>query len=147
VSADVRILVARRPEIVFDYFADLRNEPQYNRQVRGIKKTSPGPITRGSTFEGIHRGFGRVTWRLSEYERPTLIVIEGRIGSGLYRWVCTFAAISEGTCMVGRMEWQPLRSWRIFHLLLAAILGWNARRTFRRMAEVLEANDVSSASP
>jgi hypothetical protein len=68
VTARVRIFIACMPEVVFDYFADLRNEPQYNRQVSGITKTSPGPLGLGTTFQGSHRGFGRVTWRLSEYD-------------------------------------------------------------------------------
>src|SRR6185503_12807423 len=62
VTAQVRTFIARRPDVVFDYFADLRNEPQYNRQGREITKTSPGPIARGTRFEGAHSGLGRVTW-------------------------------------------------------------------------------------
>ena len=38
----------------------------------------------------------------------------------------------------GRMEWQPPARWRVFRPLLAPILAWNARRSFRRMAQVLQ---------
>ena len=75
VTAHVRVFVARDPEVVFDYFADLRNEPQYNAQVSEITKSSPGPIGQDTTFEGVHSGFGRVTWRLSEFTRPRHVVI------------------------------------------------------------------------
>jgi hypothetical protein len=61
ITIQVRVYVARTPEVVFDYFADLRNEPQYNGQVRDIVKTSPDPIAKDTTFEGWHRGIGRVT--------------------------------------------------------------------------------------
>lgn len=38
VTAQVRIFVPREPKVGFDFFADLRNEPQYNQQVSGIRK-------------------------------------------------------------------------------------------------------------
>ena len=52
VTAGVRVFVHREPEVVFDYFADLRNEPTYNGQVSAIRKTSDGPIGLNTTFEG-----------------------------------------------------------------------------------------------
>ncbi len=138
VTARVHVFVPREPSLVFDFFADLRNEPQYNGQVSGIRKTSPGPIDRDTTFAGQHRGLGPVTWRLSEYERPNHVVVEGGVGEGAYRWRGDFEATAGGTWMTGRMEWQPPARWRIFRPLLAPILAWNARRSFRRMARVLQ---------
>jgi hypothetical protein len=138
VTAEVRVFVAREARTVFDFFADLRNEPQYNGQVAGIVKTSPGPIGPNTAFEGSHRGLGRVTWRLSEYERPRHVVIEGLVGQGVYRWTSDFEAGEGGTWMTGRMEWQPPARWRPLRRLLAAILKWNARRSFRRFAQVLQ---------
>jgi hypothetical protein len=137
VTAQVRTFIARPPEVVFDYFADPRSEPQYNRQVGAITKTSPGLVAQGTTFEGEHRGLGRVTWRLSEYDRPKHVMIEGQVGQGAYRWASDFEAADGGTWMTGRMEWEPPPRWRPFRPLLGAILSWNARRSFRRMAEVL----------
>lgn len=138
VTAQVRILIPREREVVFDYFADLRNEPQYNRQVSGIHKTSPGPIGPNTTFEGSHLGLGRVTWRLSEYERPKHVVIEGGVGQGAYRWTSDFEPAEGGTWMTGTMEWQPPPRWRPFRRVLGVILHLNARRSFRRMAKVLQ---------
>jgi hypothetical protein len=51
VTARVRTFIAREPETVFDYFADLRNEPNYNGQVSAIRKSSPGPIGNNTVFE------------------------------------------------------------------------------------------------
>jgi hypothetical protein len=118
VTGQVRIFIARMPEVAFDYFADLRNEPEYNRQVSGITKTSPGPVGQDTRFEGSHRGFGRATWRLSEYQRPEHVVIEGNVGQGAYRWTSDFEAAEGGTWMTGRMQWLPPRRWRPFRGLL-----------------------------
>jgi hypothetical protein len=137
IVALVQVFIARKPGAVFDYFSDLRNEPQYNSDVREIMKTSPGGIGQGTTFEGLHRGFGSVTWRLSEYRRPAHVVIEGRIGRGAYRWESDFEEARGGTRMAGRMEWQPPARWRPFRFLLGPFLRWNARRSFRRLANVL----------
>jgi len=138
VTAEVRVFIARQPDRAFDFLADLRNEPQYNGQVAGIRKTSPGPIGPNTTFEGAHRGFGRVTWRLSEYERPKHLIVEGVVGQGVYRWTSDFEAAEGGTSMTGRMEWQPPARWQPLRPLLRAILEWNAQRSFRRFAQVLE---------
>jgi len=140
VATRVRIFIPREPGRVFDYLADLRNEPNYNRQVSGICKTSPGPIGQDTTFEGSHRGFGRVTWRLSEYDRPKHVAIEGGVGQGAYRWISDFEPAGGGTWMTGTMEWQPTPRWRPFRWLLGVILHMNARRSFRRMARVLQAD-------
>jgi len=80
VTARVRVFIPRQREEVFDYFTDLRNEPQYNRQVSRIRKTSPGPIGVDTTFEGSHMGLGRVSWRLAEFKRPEHVLIEGGVG-------------------------------------------------------------------
>jgi hypothetical protein len=145
VVATVRVFIRRPAETVFDYFADLRNEPQYNPEVSRIAKTSPGPIRRHTTFEGSHLGLGRVTWRLAEYERPRHLAIDGRVGTGTYRWTSDFEPAAGGTSMIGRMEWNVPRSWRLLRPLLAAALGWNARRSFRRMAQIVE--DRTPAPP
>ena len=147
VTATVEVFIRREPEAVFDYVADLRNEPQYNGQVSAITKTSEGPIGQGATFEGMHTGFGPVSWRLSEYDRPVHVAIEGRVGKGTYRWLSEFESTAGGTAMRGRMEWLPPDRWRPFRPLLGAILGWNARRSFRRMAEVLEHGTAAVQSP
>lgn len=138
VTARVRIFIPREQEVVFDYFADLRNEPRYNRQVSGIRKTSPGLIGQDTTFEGSHLGLGRVSWRLSGYERPARVVVEGVVGQGAYRWTGDFEPAEGGTWMTGRMEWQPPPRWRPFRRLLGTILNLNARRSFRRMAQVIQ---------
>jgi len=45
--------------------------------------------------------------------------------------------------MTGTMEWQPPSGWRPFRRVLGAVLYLNARRSFRRMAEVLVRNAQS----
>ena len=146
VTARVRVFVPRSPEAVFDFFADLRNEPQYNGQVADITKASPGPVGAGTTFEGSHVGLGRVSWRLSEYERPCHVVIEGGVGQGAYRWTSDLTPAAGGTWFSGTMEWRPPRPWRWLRPVLELVLRINARRAFARMATVM-ARDSGESGP
>ena len=65
ITAQVDVFIPRPPEAVFEYFADLRHEPEYNPEVRDIRKTTEGPLARGTRFEGQHDGLGPVSWESS----------------------------------------------------------------------------------
>lgn len=149
VTAHVRLFIARDPADVFSYFADLRNEPLYNPQVHDVLQTSPGPIGLNTRFTGIHRGIGPVTWRLAEYDPPRHVVIDGSVGRGRYRWIGDLEAAPHGTVFDGRMQWEPPRWMRPFRRLLELLLGWSARRSFRRFASALSrrAEPTAAGSP
>ena len=75
-------LVINRPiDEVFDFVADERNEPRYNRHIRRAEKLSPGPIGRGTRFraEAVTRGrIVGITIEYMSYERPR------RLGSSIH---------------------------------------------------------------
>ena len=131
IVAEHETRVAAEPEAVFDYFADLRNEPEWNNgHVREVRMTSPPPIAQGSTFEGKHPGFGSATWTLVEYDRPRHVVIEGLAGKAPYRYVGDLQKIDGGTLFRGRVEWDPQGLWRGLGPLLQPLLRLTARRSF-----------------
>ena len=139
VEAEHETRIARSPETVFDFFADLRNQPQWNHgHVRDVKMTSAPPIGRGTTFEGKHPGFGSATWRLVEYDRPWHLVIEGFAGTAPYRYVGDFEAVAGGTVFRGRVKWEPRGIWRALGPLLHPLLGYRARRSFENLRLALE---------
>lgn len=138
ISTTVRLHIARSPEDAFTFFTDLRNEPTYNPEVRNVRKTSPGPIGAGTTFEGDHVGFGRVSWRLREFEPPRHVLIEGEVGGSPYRWIGDFSASGNGTEMLGSMQWHPRGVWRVIAPLARVLLAINARLAFRRFKFALE---------
>jgi hypothetical protein len=139
VSVATEVVIARAPEIVFAYFADLRNEPQWNHgHVRNVTKTSPGPIGLGTTFEGDHPGFGKATWRLREHDAPKHILIEGEVGGAPYRYIGDLERIEGGTLLRGRIEWEPRGLWRALGPLLPAVLRIQARRSFGNLRTAIE---------
>lgn len=139
ISTQVKVFISRPREAVFAYFADLRHEPEYNAKVRDVRRTTDEPLARGTRFEGVHDGIGKVSWTLVEFEAPRHLVIEGQVGSGLYRWVSDFevATDGEGTTVHGRMEWRPGGVVSLLGPLLQPLLTYEARRSFRRLAAAL----------
>jgi len=139
VEAEHETRIARSPEAVFDFFADLRNEPKWNHgQVRDVRMTSAPPIGQGTTFEGRHPGFGTATWRLVQYERPRRLAIEGFVGKSPYRYVGDFESVDGGTLFRGRVEWDPRGIWRALGPLLHPLLRFRARRSFDNLRVALE---------
>jgi len=62
IVAEAEVLIECMPDSVFAYFADLRNEPEWNQgHVEAVVMTSPEPIGPGTTFEGRHSAFGKAT--------------------------------------------------------------------------------------
>jgi hypothetical protein len=127
------------PEVVFDYFAYLRNELQYNGQVSAIRKTSGGPTGQNTTFEGSHRGFGSVSWRLSEFERPKHVVVEGRIGRPGRASLDQRLRARTGRHVDGRQDGMPA-AFSVAGLPTGARSHprLKRRRTFGRMANVFQ---------
>ncbi|MDP1920421.1 MAG: SRPBCC family protein [Myxococcales bacterium] len=139
ISTQVEVFIPRPPHAVFEYFADLRHEPEYNARVHDVRKTTDGPLTCGTRFEGLHDGIGTVSWTLVEFDAPRHLAIEGHVGAGVYRWVSDFevAVVGEGTTVHGRLEWQPGGALSLLGPLLQPLLGFEARRSFRRLAAAL----------
>jgi hypothetical protein len=139
VRAQCDIAIHRPPEQVFRYFADLRNEPKWNRgHVRDVVMTTPEPIGPGTAFEGFHPGFGRATWRIVQFDPPSRIAIEGEVGSGTYRYHGQLSPQNSGTRFQGRVEWQPAGPIRILGPMLALLLRFQARRSFGNLRAELE---------
>lgn len=138
VSAVADVEINREPEVVFGYFADLRNEPEWNRgHVRNVTMTSPGPVGLGSTFEGDHFALGKATWRLTEYDWPRHLVVEGRVGSGTYRYAGDLLRQDGATIFRGHIEWEPQGLWRMLGPVLHVLLSIQTKRSFRRLRERL----------
>ena len=68
--------IARAPEEVFDYLADLRNEPQWNPDAADVVLAGGAEIGRGTTFELTHRSLGRHVSTIARYERPRALAFD-----------------------------------------------------------------------
>jgi uncharacterized protein YndB with AHSA1/START domain len=108
------IVIARPVEEVFDFVADERNEPRFNRQMSSAVLLTPEPIGSGSRFHVELRMMRRtvdMTVEFTEFERPKLLGLTSRSalrGGGramLTSGTLMFEPVPQGT----RMHW----SWQV----------------------------------
>ena len=64
------VLIARPPEVVFDYLADLRHELEWNPQCRSMEKISDGPIGLGTRFLAKWKQSPLIEVECTAYDRP-----------------------------------------------------------------------------
>jgi hypothetical protein len=115
----------RRPvEEVFDFVADERNEPRFNRRMRRAELVSEGPIGLGTCFVAEMSKKGRpfeMLIEFTDYDRPR------RIGSVTHMsWMDTSGAVSfdtvpEGTRMCWSWDLQPKGVLKLLTPILAEI--------------------------
>jgi carbon monoxide dehydrogenase subunit G len=71
IEASSEEVVDLPPADVFDFVADVGNEPAWNPDLLSVQETSAGPVGLGSTRSGQYRHIGTVRTTVMEYERPT----------------------------------------------------------------------------
>lgn len=70
--------VHRPVEEVFDYVADLSNEPEWNPDASKVVRKTDGPIGVGTTWEEDFARVGHYVTRIDRYERPTSVSFDAR---------------------------------------------------------------------
>ncbi|HET7661167.1 MAG TPA: SRPBCC family protein [Oryzihumus sp.] len=120
--------VIRRPvDEVFDYVADERHEPAYNRRMVRAAKLTDGPVGAGTRFEAQMatrpRPMHMVT-ELTGFERPHRLELRTTSGFAEVRGAMTFDAVDGGTRMRWSWELRPHGALR----LAGPVLGWVGRR-------------------
>jgi len=71
IEAQWKVTVQRPAEEVFDFVADLHNEPQFNPDASNIVQKSDGAIGLGTVFEEDFKRLARYVTKIDVYRRPT----------------------------------------------------------------------------
>jgi hypothetical protein len=111
-----------RPEEVFDLLADVRNEPDWQPDVKSVRKLSDGEVGLGTEFEGAYRGFGTLHIRLAEYERPTRLRYDCHGPRASMDVSFDFAPASDGTDATGDIAMTLKGPWKVLTPMLAVML-------------------------
>lgn len=121
------IIIKRSTEEVFDFVADERNEPLYNREMVRSELISEEPIGRDSRFWAELSMRGRpveMTIKFTTFDRPRLLGSSSQLSNMRIEGVLTFESVPEGT----RMHW----SWNLhpkgFLKLMEPMIAWTGRR-------------------
>ncbi len=73
-----QIRIARPAEEVFDFVADLRNEPQFNPDASNVQQQTPGPIGLGTVYTEDFRRIGCYETTIDRHERPSELGFDAR---------------------------------------------------------------------
>ena len=126
------VLIRRPVEEVFDFVADERTEPTYNRNMVASEKLTEGPIGVGTRFRATVRA-GRRPLRMdveyTGFTRPHLIASTTRMTTADFSGTLTFTPTPAGT----RLRWSWDARPKGVARLLAPVLVWIGARQERRM--------------
>ena len=104
-SASVRI--ERPAEVVWDYFTDVGNDPDWNPSAIRARKTSDGPLRVGSTFHVVRKMSGPMDLTYLEYNRPLKWALRGT-GRGMsFTYSADLTPSGGGTELTSRMDLEP----------------------------------------
>jgi uncharacterized protein YndB with AHSA1/START domain len=100
IRIDREIVVARPPDVVFDYLADVARFPQWQPAIERAEQITPGPLAVGTQLRLVVRGPTGPTEVLGEIvaiDRPSLIAIRTLSGPAAVEARCTLAGEGDGT--------------------------------------------------
>lgn len=140
---DVRgeIEIERPTDIVFDTVADERNEPRYNPRLSGVKKTSPGPVGVGTTFQAQTTSLGRsvpMTTAFTDVQRPRRLASATHTQDMDIDGVMTFDPTPRGTRMTWAWDVHPRGLAAAFRPVVVAVGRRQERAVWGRLKRYLE---------
>lgn len=125
-----QVVVGRPVEVVFDYVADQRNEPQYNPHMVRSEKATAGPIGPGTVFRSAVAAMGRTAEMRVEYtgyQRPALLASTATMRQADFTATLTFEPVRGGTRMCWSETVRPKGGFR----LVTPLFIWLGRRQER----------------
>jgi carbon monoxide dehydrogenase subunit G len=104
-TASVRI--ERPAEVVWDYFTDVSNDPEWNPSAIKARRTSDGPLGVGSTFHVLRKMSGPMDLEYTEYSRPLRWSLRG-VGRGVsFTYAADLKPSGAGTELTSQMTLEP----------------------------------------
>jgi hypothetical protein len=95
-----RSVVINRPiEQVFTFVANFENEPLYNPSLLSMRKTSPGPIGLGTTWQEVVRLAGAHDRTVTVYESDQTLVYQNDRRPFPVEITFRFASVPNGTLL------------------------------------------------
>jgi carbon monoxide dehydrogenase subunit G len=130
--------IARPPEQVFDYLADMRNEPEWLPGASDVRAASDGSLGPGSAFEGTYARAGTVRCTLSTFERPHRLTIHGESKGLSFDDSITLTATESGTRLDAVMRTQPKGLFKMVAPMMARVINKQFQSNWEHLRAVLE---------
>jgi carbon monoxide dehydrogenase subunit G len=100
IKVDREILVARPPDVVFDYLADVERFPQWQPAIEWAEQLTPGALAPETRLWLIVRGPTgptEVTGAIVSLDRPTLLAVRTLSGPATVEAGCALSPEGAGT--------------------------------------------------
>lgn len=130
--------IAKPPEEVFDYLADMRNEPQWLPGASDIRATSDGAVGQGSSFEGTYARAGTVRCAISEYDRPNRLTIHGDAKGMSFDDTISLTATETGTRLEAVMRTEPKGLFKFVAPMMRRVIDKQFQSNWEKLRSVLE---------
>jgi hypothetical protein len=147
---DGEIVIGRPVDVVFDYVADQRNEPQYNPHMIRAERITAGPVGKGTRFRSAVTSMGRTAEMLIEctgYDRSARFATTTTMRQADISYTLTFEPDAAGTRMRWSGQVRPKGALR----LLGPVITWlgirQEQQTWTSLKKHLEAAPAASAGP
>lgn len=143
--------IERPAETVFDYIADMENNPTWQQGQLSCRWTSEQPIDVGSTYEQEATFLGRTirsTFRVAEFEHPRRIRIVTTGGTMPIDVTREVAVVDETTSRISATVCgDPPPMLRLLGPLLDVLLRRSVASDYRRLKHLLESAPATGVTP
>jgi hypothetical protein len=136
------ILIERPVGEVFDFVADERNEPSYNRRMVRAELITSGDIGVSTKFQTELKTMGRavpMTVEFTRFERPRVLASRTRSSMMETEGALTFAAVAGGTLMRWSWEVRPRGVLTLLRPLIGVLGRRQEQAIWRKLKRLLEA--------
>lgn len=139
-----RALVINRPiEQVFTFVANFENEPQYNPSLLSMRKTSPGTIGLGTTWQEVVKLAGTHNRTVTVYEPNQTLAYQNDRRPFPVEITFSFASAPGGTRLTASPKIQPGGIFKLGVPLFRLLLPTFVERIVSNIKKVLEAQPLT----
>lgn len=141
------IEIARTPEEVFDYLADLGNEVHWNPDCLSMQKLTDGPVVVGTRFRAKWKQGPVIESTCTLFERPRMWRYENGGPMSVELTVTLEATPSGGTRMTSRGVWTPHGWFRLAFPVFIRVMRRAERGVVANARLALEQGRDAAESP
>ena len=132
--------IACPAEVIFDYLADMRNEPEWLPGASDVEQTSAGEIGPGTTFTGTYARAGRVSCELSAFDRPRALTIHGEAKGMSFDDEISLREIDGETQLTATMRTMPKGMFKLVAPMMGRVIDRQFQANWDRLKARLEAS-------
>jgi hypothetical protein len=143
------IMINRPVEEVFDFVADVRNEPRYNPRMVRAEMLTPEPVGLGSRFRAEMRTRPRpvvMSVEFTGYDWPRRLASTSRLSTMEVRGGLTFDPVPGGTRMRWSWDVAPRGLLKLMSPLVVPVGARQERAIWTGLKRLLEAKEVPTSA-